>query len=50
MCLQGDRDTKKLFAAGAAYKKNVWMWIFSKPRHSGTGRTCFGNLNSVNMH
>ena len=21
MCLQGDRDTKKLFAAGAAYKK-----------------------------
>ena len=47
MCLQEDRDTKKLFATGAAYKKNVWMWIFSKPGHLGNGRTCFGNLNSV---
>ena len=46
----GRQRHKKLFAAGTAYKKNVWMRIFSKPRHSGTGRTCFGNLNSVNMH
>ena len=47
MCLQEDGDTKKLLAAGAAYKKKVWMWIFSKPGLSGNGRTCSGNLNSV---
>ena len=47
MCLQEDGDTKKLLAAGAAYKKNVCLWIFSKPGHSGSGRTCFGKLNSV---
>ena len=27
-CLQEDGDTKKLLAAGAAYKKNVCLWIF----------------------
>ena len=26
--MQEDGDTKKLLAAGAAYKKNVCLWIF----------------------
>ena len=45
----GRRRHKKIVCSRSRIyiKKNVWMWIFSKPGHSGNGRTCFGNLSSV---